>query len=297
MQISRRDFLRYCGVSAAALGLTSMELGQLEAVLANPSAPTIAWLQGSACTGCSVSFLNRISTAEPTSVADVLVNHVNLAYHPNLMSVSGESAVAALQTIYNKGGYILAVEGGVPTAFGGAACLAWTYNGQDVTFQQAVTSLAQRAKWIVCVGTCASWGGVAAAPPNPTAVKGVKAVTGRSTINIAGCPPHPDWITWGIVQLLLGNTVGLDSYGRPTALFSQTVHSRCPRRGTDEVETFGVDKRCLRELGCQGPSTRGNCPVVLWNNGANWCCDANARCLRCTEPTFPGTRLFTEVDD
>ena len=292
MRISRREFLKYCGISAAALGLSAADLAKLEEVLANPNAPTVLWLQGSACTGCSVSFLNRVSATAPKSAADTLINSINLAFHPNLMSLAGDSAVAEVEKAYNAGGYILVVEGGVPTALGGNTCWPWHYNGVDVTFQQAVNDLSSRAAAIVCVGTCASWGGVAAASPNPTGIKGVKAATGKTTINVAGCPPHPDWVAWAIVQLLMGNTVALDSNGRPTAIYSRTVHSMCPRRENDETKTFGVDNRCLKELGCRGPETRCDCPSIKWNNGVNWCIDANGLCIGCTEPSFPGTNAF-----
>jgi hydrogenase small subunit len=192
---------------------------------------------------------------------------------------------------YGAGGYVLAVEGGVPTKFAGNTCWAWTYNGEDVTFQQAVLDLAGRAAGILCVGTCASWGGVAAAPPNPTAVKGVSAATGKRTINIAGCPPHPEWIVWVIAQLLLGKTIALDSSGRPKTLFSKKVHERCPRKENRKSTVFGQDQLCLKELGCRGPDTRANCPVQMWNNKTNWCCDANAPCIGCTEPRFPFEKL------
>lgn len=294
MQISRRDFLKLVGVSAVAVGLSTTEFGQLEEALASPTAPTVLWLQGAACTGCSVSFLNRISTTAPTTAGDVLINSINLAYHPNIMAASGQSAVNIAQQVYNKGNYILVIEGGVPTMFGGKTCLAWTSNGVDVPFKDAVTTLASRAAKVICVGTCASWGGMAAAPPNPTGVQGVKALTGITTINIAGCPPHPDWIVWAIVQLLLNKAVVLDSYGRPTTLFGETVHSHCPRRETDEDSGgFGIDNHCLREHGCRGPETPGNCPSLKWNNGVNWCVDANFPCLGCTNPTFPGTQAFS----
>jgi hydrogenase small subunit len=292
MKVTRRDFLKYCGVSAAALGLTATELGRLEEILANPSAPTVLWLQGSGCTGCSVSLLNRISTSDPKTVADLLIKSVNLAYHPNLMSLAGQSAAEVTEQAYNKGGYILVVEGGVPTALNGAPCFAWTYNGVDVTFQEAVNDLASRASKIICVGDCASWGGMSGAPPNPTGVKGVKAVTGKTTINIAGCPPHPDWIVWPVVQILLGKTISVDSSGRPKSLYGRSVHDSCPREDEDETKTIGVSGRCLKELGCRGPDTRANCPSVLWNNRANWCIDSNAPCIGCTQPTFPGTASF-----
>ena len=291
MEITRRDFLKICGVSAATLGLSTSDLVLLEKVLANPNGPTVIWLQGTGCTGCSESFLNRISTSDPKTAADVLISSINLTYHPTLMALAGQSAVDQAKNDYNRGGYFLAVEGGVPTALGGNTCWAWTSNGQDVTFQQAILDLSSRAAGILCIGTCAAWGGMAAAPPNPTGVKGVRALTGKTTINIAGCPPHPDWIVWAVAQILLGNRISLDSYGRPRALFNRTVHDLCPRRESEEAETFGMDRLCLEELGCFGPHTIANCPVHQWNGGTNWCCDANAPCIGCTHPQFPFAQL------
>lgn len=297
MKITRREFLKTCGVAAAAIGLTSVDLAHLEEVLANPNGPSVLWLQGAACTGCSVSFLNRVSSSAPLSAASVLTDSINLVYHPNIMSLAGQSAVDEVRKVYNAGGYILAVEGGVPAAFSGGTCYAWTDNGEDVTFIQAVSDLAARASTILCIGTCAAWGGMAAAPPNPTRVKGVSEVTGRSTINIAGCPPHPDWIVGVIAQLLLGNSIPLDSRGRPTQFFSAKLHENCPRHENDEVNTFGVDNRCLKKLGCRGPVTRCNCHVDLWNNRQNWCIDANAPCIGCTNYDFPTGQSFRAIFD
>jgi len=291
MEITRRDFLRYCGASAAVLGLTASDLGLLEKALANPNGPSVIWLQGAGCYGCSMSFLNRISATAPTTAADVLINSINLVFHPAVMSLAGEMAVAAAKLATAKP-YVLVVEGGVSTSFNGASCFAWRWAGKDVTFQDAVKEFAAKAAAIVCVGTCASFGGIPAAPPNPTMIKSVKAVTGKSTINIAGCPPHPDWIAWAIVQLLLGKAIPTDTNGRPTQFYSRTVHSLCPRLERDETERFGVDYYCLKELGCRGPRTRANCPVIRFNNRVNWCIDANAPCIGCTEPTFPSASAF-----
>ena len=96
------------------------------------------------------------------------------------MASAGQEAVAEAEAVYQKGGYVLAVEGGVPTAFNGSACWAWTYNGVEVTFLDAVKALAGKAAAILCIGTCAAWGGIPAAPPNPAGIKGVKAVTGKT---------------------------------------------------------------------------------------------------------------------
>lgn len=291
MDVNRRDFLKYCGVSAAVMGLSSTELLHLEQALANPNSPTVVWLQGSSCTGCTESFLNRISTAAPSAASDVLINSINLTYHPNLMSLAGQPAAQMLVDAYNRGGYIAVIEGGVPTAFGGACCFAYTYNGVDYTFKDLVTNMVAHAAATVCVGTCASFGGIPAAGPNPAGIKGVQAATGAKTINISGCPPHPNWIVWAITQLLINASIPLDTQGRPKALYSGTVHSRCPNRERDESSTFGVGG-CLKELGCRGPRTVANCPQQLWNNGVNWCIGAGSPCIGCTESSFPGTAPF-----
>jgi hydrogenase small subunit len=290
--MTRREFLRLAGISAGVVGFSALDLSRLERALADPLAPTVIWLQGASCTGCSVSLLNRISTTGPTDIGDLLINYINLSYHPQVMALAGQSAVQQAQKAYAAGNYVLAVEGGIPTAFGGNTCWAWSYNGKDVTMLEAVKTLSSKALAVLSVGTCAAFGGIPAAPPNPTGIKSVSAVTGKKTINIAGCPTHPDWIVWTVAQLLIGNTIQTDANGRPTALFNRTVHSQCPRREADETGRFGVEGACLEELGCKGPSTIGPCPKMLFNGGANWCIGANAPCLGCTEPSFPAATGF-----
>ena len=291
MYISRRDFLKFCTASSAALALSPLDILDLEQALANPTGASVLWLQGAGCTGCSVSMLNLISPSAPTTVADLLIHTINLAYHPNLMAVAGGTGVAVAREVYNVGGYVLAVEGGIPTAFGGNACWAWTENGQDVTIADAVISLSSRAAAVLSVGTCAAWGGIPAAYPNPTGVKSVSAILGKATVNIPGCPPYPDWMVWTIAKLLSGSLGSLDEYGRPAGLFPKKVHDVCPRKGMGETKTYAADGRCMKELGCQGPKTSADCPTLQWNNRVNWCVEANTPCIGCTNPTFPASTL------
>ena len=91
----------------------------------------------------------------------------------------------------------------------------WSYDGTARPFAEVVQEDADRATVVVCVGTCSAYGGIPAAGPNPTGISSIASVTGKSTINIPGCPPHPDWMVWGIVQILLGNNIPLDSQSRP----------------------------------------------------------------------------------
>lgn len=287
MNVSRRNFLKYCLGSAAVLGLDCFALGKLEKVLASGGGPPIIWIAAANCTGCTVSLANRIATSKPTDAADLLIGTVNLAYHPNLMGAAGSLAVQNALDAENSGAFVLAVEGGIPTAFGGRCCYVWNENGRDMTAMEVVSRLAPKAKAILSIGTCASFGGMSGAAPNPTAIKSVKSLTGKSTINIPGCPAHPDWIVGTVAKLLTGSTVSLDSVGRPLDFFGSSIHIACPRNGQAWASTFGQDGLCLRDKGCKGPNTRGDCPTRKWNGSTNWCVGANALCLGCTESGFP----------
>ncbi len=330
MNISRRDFLKLCGLSAAALGLSSSKFGLLCEALANPTAPSVIWLHGSSCTGCSVSLLNRIADTAPTTVADVLTGAINLVYHATLMTPAGDPAVAELKRVYDSGQYVLVAEGGVPTAFSGGPCIVYSLHGQETTFQQAVQEMSARALAVVCVGTCASFGGIPASgvlpgSTNPTGIRSVRQLTGRQTINISGCPANPDWVCWAIVQLLLvlngtGSMPELDADGRPVALYATNlagapatpmIHDKCPRNllvnpaaPTAAAGFEDCDGRCLEDLGCRGPFTKSRCdgcwnakasdpadpPVARWRS--NWCIGVNAPCHGCVEKTFPGPQSF-----
>ncbi|MBW2458269.1 MAG: iron hydrogenase, partial [Deltaproteobacteria bacterium] len=147
----------------------------------------------------------------------------------------------------------------------------------------------------VAVGTCASYGGVAAAEPNPAGVQGVAEFTGGTVLNIPGCPPHPDWIAWGMTQLLDQQPIQYDSEGRPFELFKERLHDLCERLLLDETEVLGVDNECQQPLGCRGQLCWAPCFRNHWNNEANWCVDANAPCIGCTEPDFPTRDLYKSI--
>lgn len=313
MDISRRLFLKYCGASSIVLASCNLpgqdgeevwldDLDRLEAALPTGLGARVIWLAGSGCSGCSVSFLNRFANAAPITAADVLMNVVVLGYHPTIMAAAGDQAVAAAESFYAAGGgtYILVVEGGVPTAFNGAACIAYRdASGAAVTFLSAVRKFATNASAVLSIGTCASAGGVSGASPNLTSVRTVANATGLRTINIPGCPPHPDWITAGLVAVLSGGTLVLDGWRRPQSIYGDSyIHLNCLRNqgaATVEATTFGVDGLCLRKLGCRGPVTVAPCPSSGWNSGLNWCVDANGPCIGCTESTFPRVGLRQPV--
>lgn len=294
MRLQRRQFLKYCVGSAAALGLPMTVLGKLEQALAvgGTTLPKVIWLNAANCTGCTVSLSNLFSDSGPTDIADLLTNTIDLIFHPTLMAAAGDLAVQQLNETA-EGSYILAIEGGIPTAYNGNTCLLWSEkvpgseNLHDVTAMEAVERLAPNAAAVLSIGTCASYGGIPAAGSNPTGIVSVGDFTGQNTINIPGCPTHPDWIVWSIAHLLTGETPELDERNRPTALYGTEIHKTCPRKGQGEAKTFGVAEKCLKPLGCRGPETHSDCPSRKWNNGTNWCIGAGAICVGCTERDFP----------
>jgi NiFe hydrogenase small subunit HydA len=318
MNVTRRSFLKYCAASAGALGLGPVGLKRLEAALAGDGVPTIVWLHGSGCQGDSVSFLNLFVNLEPVGTVDtkdILINYVNLAYHTVAMVSAGDTAVTMAMQAKRKGGYVLVCEGGVATAFDGHACRVMTVGAEEKTYEETVVAFAADAAAIVCVGTCASFGGIPRAAPNPTSVVSVKEAivsTGKGVVNIPGCPAHPDWVAWAVVQLILGNPITLDVNSRPTALYGNSpadphtlnVHDNCPRNpihGNTKATTFGQDLLCLEDLGCRGPTTFADCPSRRWNCyvdsegnniGTNWCVDCNGMCFGCVEPDFPGGDFY-----
>lgn len=290
MELSRRDFLKGSSAIATAFGLQSLGVfggSDAEALETDKGGVPVIWLQAQACTGCTVSLLNSIYY---TTIDDLLLNTLDLNYHPQLSAAAGNLAVAQVEKTYRQGGYVLVVEGAIPTANGGTFCYLWP----GLTALDAVARYTKNAAFILAVGSCASFGGMAAGAPNPTGAKGLDdAYGGKRVIRIPGCPVHPDWVVGTIAYIIKnGKAPALDTYGRPLDYFSSTVHSKCPYRDSDEVSVLGRPG-CLEELGCKGPKTHADCPSRKWNAGAagqpgvNWCIGAGAPCYGCTEPTFP----------
>jgi hydrogenase small subunit len=281
--------LKASAAIAGALALKASGLMQLQKAMAGGgSKPPVIWLQGQGCTGCSVSLLNSIYYM---TIDQLLINTIDLRFHPTVMAAAGELAVGAANDCPN--GYVLVIEGAIPDGANGDYCHIW----EDMTMLDAVELFAQDAGAILAVGTCACYGGMSAGSPNPTGAKGVGAVLGdieTPVINIPGCPSHPDWIVGTVAALLAGETPELDEEGRPKEFFDTEVHKRCPNRALGDGQAKVLsDPGCLSALGCRGQQTHADCPLRKWNaggqgeSGVNWCVGARNPCQGCTEPNFP----------
>ena len=130
----------------------------------------VVWLQTAACTGCSVSLLNSASPTIKNILIDQIVPgvHINIRFHATIMAGSGEQAIEVMENTARekKDGYILVVEGAIPTATDGVYGVIGERNGSPVKMEDRVVELAQNAMAILAVGTCASFGGIPAGAPS-----------------------------------------------------------------------------------------------------------------------------------
>jgi hydrogenase small subunit len=189
-----------------------------------------------------------------------------------------------------KGPAIALVEGSIPTKPG--YCLVDGRPALDVAREVCGSAAAT-----IALGNCASFGGLAAAHPNPTGAVGVAEAVphARNVINLPGCPANPENVTAVIVHYLtFGRWPDLDAQRRPLFAYGKLIHDACDRRAHYDagqyVEQWGDDGHragyCLYKLGCKGPVTSNNCPNVRWNGGANWPVAAGHPCLGCAEAKF-----------
>ena len=269
---------------------------------ANVQEIPVVWIQAGTCTGCSVSILNSVSPTIKNVLIDEVVpgKHINLKFQATVMAGEGDAVIQVLENMpeTNKGGYVLIVEGAIPTKDGGVYGSLGEKNDKPVPMAERVEALARDALAIVALGTCATFGGIAAGKPNPGGYVGAdkflkSRYINKPLINIAGCPPHPDWFVGTVASVLLfglPNSEDLDELKRPKVFYGNLIHENCPRRAYfDEgkfAKKFG-EPGCLNELGCKGPVTHADCPLRKWNHGTNWCIDAGSPCIGCCEPGFP----------
>ncbi|MCA9625440.1 MAG: hydrogenase small subunit, partial [Myxococcales bacterium] len=223
--ITRRSFLEFVSLTAASLGLGPTFATQMaEAMETKPRIPVL-WLHGLECTCCSESF---IRSAHPLA-KDVVLSMLSLDYDDTIMAASGHQAEKCLTDVMEqyRGEYLVAVEGNPPLADDGVYCIV---GGRP--FVDQMKEVCAGAKAVISWGSCASWGCVQAAKPNPTKATPVhEVIKDKPVIKVPGCPPIAEVMT-GVVSYILtfDKLPELDRQGRPKMFYSQRVHDKCYRR-------------------------------------------------------------------
>ncbi len=286
--LTRRAFLQVCAAVTSALALSPAEAARITQVLASKPRPTVIYLSYQECTGCLESLTRSFSPG----IASLIFNDISLAFNDTLQAAAGEAAEEAKDSAMKKawGKYVLIVDGAVPLAENGAYC--------TVAGRSAVSDLrhaASGAAAVVAVGTCASFGGLPYAAPNPTgAVPVSEIVRDRPIINVSGCPPIAEVITGVIIYYTTFGLPALDRLHRPMSFYGNSIHDRCYRRPFYDrgmfAKTFDDEGArqgwCLYELGCKGPVTHNACPTMKWNGGTSYPIESGHPCLGCSEPDF-----------
>jgi hydrogenase small subunit len=287
--VSRRSFLKFASYAASILALPPTAASAIAEGLAKARRQSVIWLSFQECTGCTES----ITRAHSPSIEDLIFDFISLDYHHTLQNASGHAAeaarLAAMQE--NAGKYIVVVDGSVPLKDEG---IYSTIAG--ISNLQMLRETVEDAFAVIAVGSCASFGGIPGANPNPTGAVGIgEIVTGKPVINISGCPPIPEAMTGTIAYLLsFGSIPELDDLGRPKAFFGESIHDRCYRRPFYERGMFAKSFDdagarqgwCLFEVGCKGPVTYNACATLKWNSGTSFPIQSGHGCLGCSEPGF-----------
>ncbi|MGZ5008864.1 MAG: hydrogenase small subunit, partial [Methylobacter sp.] len=220
---------------------------------------------------------------------------LSLDYDDTIMAAAGHNAEAIVDEIVEKykGNYILAVEGNAPLAEDGMYCII---GGKP--FVEQLKYAAEHCKAIISWGSCASWGCVQAAHPNPTRATPTHKIPGladKPIIKVPGCPPIAEVMTAVVAYLLTFEKLPtLDRQGRPQMFYSQRIHDKCYRRPHFDAGQFvehwddeaARQGHCLYKMGCKGPTTYNACSTVRWNEGVSFPIQAGHGCIGCSEDGF-----------
>jgi len=285
--IGRREFLTFCVAIAASMGLPSRAGAQVAEAITRKDRPSVIWLHHQECTGCTESLLR----AEHPTLEKLILDIISLDYHETLFAAAGHQVEDAKRAAMekNKGKYLLVVEGAIPMKDGGIYCKIGGRTSLELTREAA-----ENAAAIIALGSCAAWGGMPSSPPNPTGCVGVAEALGRTDIlTIPGCPSNPyNFLACVVHFLTFQKLPPTDNQGRPLFAFSRLVHENCERRAHFDAGRFALEFGdeghrkgfCLYKLGCKGPETYANCPVVLFGDAGmqSWPVGTGHPCIGCT---------------
>ena len=286
--LKRRDFLKFCTGIAATLGLSPALGVRIANAATSGQRPPVIWISAQECTGCTESLLR----AYHPSIETLILDQISLDYHEVLCAGAGHQAEAFRHQSMeeNWGNYVMVIDGSIPLRDGGIDCKIAGETVLDIA-----THTAEGAGAIIAIGSCAAWGGVAAADPNPTQATPVnQIITDKPVVNIPGCPPSPyNFLSTVLHFITFGSLPELDELNRPRFAYGRLIHENCERRPHFDAGRFAREFGdlghrqgwCLYQLGCKGPETYANCPVIGFNDvgEGSWPVGGGHPCFGCTE--------------
>jgi NiFe hydrogenase small subunit HydA len=268
---------------------------------------TLLWIQCGGCGGDTWSFFN----AESPNVIELFSSlDVELLWHPSI-SIRSPNNLKTINEDLLSGAReldVLCVEGSILRGPGGTGRYDEIFGKPK---KDLVASLANRARYILAIGTCASYGGIGANTEiEATGMQFLReekggflgeeftSASGMPVINLPGCPCHCDVVVGTLIAIDSGAQLELDEYNTPVEWYGMMVHQGCTR---NEYHEYRVEERKFGEkgcmffhLGCHGPLVRGPCNKMLWNNRSSKT-RVGVPCFGCTRPDFPQQYPFFQT--
>ncbi len=303
--VTRREFLKLTAVTTAALALPSLFDTRVARAAELMNRLPVVWMELQSCTGNSMALIRNSNPG----IDELLLDLISLEYAEVLMAASGQAAEDVLAGTIERfdGQYIAVFEGSIPVAAGGSFL---TIGPAGETGIDRVEHVARHAAAVIAAGTCASYGGIPAAAPNPTSALGVGDFLNTRrlnvpVVNLPACPVSSTNVVGTILEFaMFGRLPSLDAFGRPLWAYQDRIHDKCERRGHFDAGEYvegwsdieGLKQGlCLFKVGCKGPMTYNNCGVVRYNDGASWPIMSGHGCIGCSEPGFWDTMTPFEV--
>jgi len=265
---------------------------------------TLYWLQCGACGGDSMGLLSMES---PDIIEVVGLLDLEILHHPSLSNHSSDVHNNLLKAILSDKQQldILCVEGSVIRGPGGTGMYN-TFDGKPK--KDILGALVRKAKIVIAVGTCASFGGIGAnGEVEATGLQFLKkekggflgaefkTVVDLPVINLPGCPCHHEVLVGTLTALCMESPLPLNKYNAPVEWFNLLIHQGCVRNEYHEYRVEDADfgsRGCLFfHLGCRGPLAHGPCNKLLWNK-RNSKTRVGIPCVGCTGPDFPREYAF-----
>ena len=207
---------------------------------------TLLWLSCGACNGESMAILGAEGPGQGgENLLDFLEHyHVRLLWHPSLSLESPQELADIIARIITgeQALTLLCIEGSIIHGPHGTGMFD-TFAGKPK--RDLIVALGNEAHYVFAMGTCAAFGGIPAAPPNPTEASGLqfthsqpgglfgpewRSRTGWPVLNLAGCPVDTATMLTTMGWALEGRRLELDSYNRPSTVapcLSDPFHKKC----------------------------------------------------------------------
>ncbi|MCG6908994.1 MAG: NADH:ubiquinone oxidoreductase [Deltaproteobacteria bacterium] len=268
---------------------------------------TLFWLQCGGCGGDTWSMFN----IESPNLSELLASlDIEVLWHPAI-SVKSRADQRQLVSDLLAGRQrldFLCIEGAIIRGPRGTGSYDLV-NGKPK--KDLVAALARQARYVVAVGTCASFGGFGTdSEIEATGMQFLKwekggfmgeafqSKSGHPVINLPGCPCHHDIIGGTLAMLASDATLNLTEHQSPAEWYNIMVHQGCTRNEYHEYRVedkrFG-EKGCMFfHLGCHGPLAHGPCNKLLWQRLSSKT-RIGVPCFGCTRPDFPQPYPFFET--